>query len=297
MARAAAKRNRGAGKAARPVAADQKGAKRKAEKSLEDQLFFNRLRGHAKWVFVLLAIVFGASFVFLGVGSGQAGLSDVFNNIFGGSSGPSIESLQNTLANTPRDLTAVTNLAQALERDARTDEAIAAYTAYLKLKPRDEEALGALAILYQKQAGLAAQDANSALQAAGLASPGAQFRPGSGALGDALGAQIDPLGQAASSSAEAAYQEALGRYQSANKEALGVYKKLSDFNPREPTALLRYAQAAEGANDLKQALAVYTLFLRRFPNDALIGDAKKKVAELRKQSKQATSTPAQGQTG
>ena len=87
MARAAAKRNRGAGKAARPVADEPKRARRKAEKTLEDELFFTRLRGHAKWAFALLAIVFAGSFVFLGVGSGNSsGLGDVFQNLFTGGS-------------------------------------------------------------------------------------------------------------------------------------------------------------------------------------------------------------------
>ena len=48
---------------------DQKKSRRKAEKTLEDELFFTRLRGHAKWAFALLAIVFAGSFVFLGVGA------------------------------------------------------------------------------------------------------------------------------------------------------------------------------------------------------------------------------------
>ena len=290
MARAAAKRNQGAGKAARPVAADQTKNRRKAEKSLEDELFFNRLRGHAKWVFVLLAVVFGASFVFLGVGSGNAGLSDVFSNVFGGGSAPSIESLQNKVAETPRDPAAVTNLAQALQRDGRTEEAIAAYRTYLQLRPKDREILGNLALLYQSQAAAAYTDIQTALRDASLAAPGAQFRPGSGALGEALGSQIDPLGQAASSQAESAYQQAVGRYQAANTGALGVYKQLSDLEPNEPTALLRYAQAAEGAGEVKRAIAVYGLFVKRFPDDALVSDAKQKIAELRKQlAKQASS--------
>jgi len=37
---------------------------------VEDTMFFPKLRAHAKWVFVLLAIVFASSFIFLGVGSG-----------------------------------------------------------------------------------------------------------------------------------------------------------------------------------------------------------------------------------
>ena len=38
-------------------------------------MFFPKLRKHAKWVFVLLAIVFAGGFVFLGVGSGSNGHS------------------------------------------------------------------------------------------------------------------------------------------------------------------------------------------------------------------------------
>jgi tetratricopeptide (TPR) repeat protein len=282
MARAAAKRNRGTSKAARPVTTE-KVKKRKAEKSLEDELFFNRLRGHAKWVFVLLAVVFGASFVFLGVGSGNAGLSDVFSNVFGGSSGPSIESLQKSVAERPRDLTAVTDLAQALERDGRVDEAIATYQAYLQVRPKSRDALNNLALLYQNKAAAAAADVNNAIQAADALAPSTQFRPGTGTLGQALGSYVDPISQAATSRAQAAYQDALGRYQSANREALGVYKQLADLDPNEPTALLNYAQIAEGAGELKTAIAAYTTFLKRFPDDNLAADAKKKIADLKKQ--------------
>jgi tetratricopeptide (TPR) repeat protein len=289
MARAAAKRNRGTSKAAQPVAADQAKSRRKAEKSLEDQLFFNRLRGHAKWVFVLLAVVFGASFVFLGVGSGNAGLGDVFSNVFGGGSAPSIESLQEKVSESPRDVTAVTNLAQALERDGRIEEAIATYRTFLQANPKNQEILGNLAVLHQNQAAAAYADIQTALRAAGLAAPAAQFRPGSGLLGQALGSQVDPLGQTASAQAEAAYQEAVSRYQAANKDALGVYRQLSKLEPNEPTALLRYAQAAEAAGELKTAVAVYSQFLERFPDDALAADAKKKIAQLKQQQKQQAS--------
>ena len=233
MARAAAKRNRGAGKAARPVADAPKRDRRKAEKTLEDELFFTRLRGHAKWAFALLAIVFAGSFVFLGVGSGNAGLGDVFSNVFTGGSAPSIEELQDKLAKNPRDKAVLTDLAQALERDGRYAEAVAAYRTYLATRPRDEDVLASLALVYQTQASAAANDASFAQRDASLAAPGAQFRPGAGALGQALGSFVDPLAQAASADAEQRFQEAVGRYQAANREALGVYKQLSELSPND----------------------------------------------------------------
>ena len=293
MARAAAKRNRSAGKAARQVA-EPKRARRKAEKTLEDELFFTRLRGHAKWAFALLAVVFAGSFVFLGVGSGNAGLSDVFSNVFTGGSAPSIEELQEKLAETPRDKAVLTDLAQALERDGRYAEAVAAYRTYLATRPKDEDVLASLALVYQTQATAAANDAGLASRDASLAAPGAQFRPGAGALGRALGSFVDPLAQAASADAEQRYQEAVGRYQAANSEALGVYKQLSTLSPEDSGALLRWAQAAEGAGDVNTALMVYKRFVNRFPTDPLVVDARQKIKELKAQQIAQQATGSQG---
>src|SRR5712692_1110064 len=53
----------------------------------EETMFFPKLRAHAKWVFVLLVVVFAGGFVFLGVGSGSTGLGDLLNgniSLFGG---------------------------------------------------------------------------------------------------------------------------------------------------------------------------------------------------------------------
>lgn len=284
MARAATKRNQGTRQAPGAATPDQKRARKKAEKSLEDELFFNRLRGHAKWVFVLLAIVFGFSFVFLGVGTGAGGLSDVFNSLVGHSSGTSVESLQKKVAENPGSRAAVVDLASALQREGRVDEAIAAYQTFLDERPKDGTALANLAILYQTVAGNAATDVNNALRRMSLAAPEAQFRPGSGVLGDALGSFVDPIGQAASTNAEQAYQAALARYQAANKQALVVLKNLAKLSPNDSSALLRYAQAAEGANQPKVALAAYRQFVKQFPDDALVPDARARIRALEKQA-------------
>ena len=46
--------------------------------SIEDTMFFPRLRRHAKWMFVFLALVFGLGFVVFGVGAGGTGIGDIF---------------------------------------------------------------------------------------------------------------------------------------------------------------------------------------------------------------------------
>jgi tetratricopeptide (TPR) repeat protein len=293
MARAAAKRNRGAGKAAGSLTAQEKRPRKKTtEKTLEDELFFSRLRGHAKWAFALLAVVFAGSFVFLGVGSGNAGLGDVFSNVFSGGSAPSIEELQQDVAEHPRDKRKLTDLTQALQRDGRTQEAATAYRTYLSSHPNDENILAALALVLQSQAAAAYDELTIAARDVSLAEPGAQFRPGTGALGEALGSFTDPLGQAASTEAQTRYQAALTKFQSANQDALDVYKQLSSLSPEDSSALIRWAQAAESAGEPAQALKVYRILVKRFPTDPLVVDARQKIKDLQKQVAQQQAQQA-----
>src|SRR3954465_5901333 len=87
---------------------------------VEDTMFFPKIRAHAKWVFVLLAIVFAGSFVFLGVGSGSSGLGDLlsgnFSNVFGGSSTSSaVGKAEDKVKKNPNDIQAKRDLATALQ--------------------------------------------------------------------------------------------------------------------------------------------------------------------------------------
>lgn len=294
MARAAAKRKQGAKQVARPAPAERARVRHKREKSLEDQLFFSRIRGHAKWAFVFLAVVFGASFVFLGVGSGNAGLGDVFSNVFGGSSGPSIDSLREKVAESPKDRTAAIDLAQALERDGQTEEAILVYRGYLRSRPKDVDMLNNLALLYQSRAGAAAAEANAALTALSQATPGTQFGlAATGKLGQALSSFRNPFEATLGEEAQQRYGAAVRRYQSANREALGIYKRLTNLQPGEPTVLISYARAAAGAGELRTAIAAYEKFVREFPEDQFVVDARRSIkqleAELRSQQQPSSS--------
>ena len=42
-------------------------------------MFFPRLRRHAKWMFVLLAVFFAGGFVIFGVGAGGTGIGDILS--------------------------------------------------------------------------------------------------------------------------------------------------------------------------------------------------------------------------
>ena len=91
-------------------------------------MFFPMLRRQAKWVFVLLALVFAGGFIFFGVGSGSNGIGDILQNWlkFGGSGGPSIAKLEATTRAHPRDAQAFRELASAYEGKQQTVSAIGA---------------------------------------------------------------------------------------------------------------------------------------------------------------------------
>ena len=149
--------------------------------------------------------------------------------------------------------------------------------------------------MFQNQAAVAANEAQGAARAISLAAPGAQFRPGAGALGEALASFTDPLAQAASTDAETRYQEAVAKYQTANRDALDVYRQLSALAPEDSSALIRWAQAAEGSGEFAAAIKVYKTFVKRFPTDPLVVDARQKIKDLEAQQiAQQAAAGAQG---
>ena len=102
---------------------------RSSQDSWEDQLFFARLRRHAKWVFVFLALVFALSFVLFGVGSGSTGMGDSLSNFFGdifqrSAGGSDVGSLEKKTEKNPKDAKAWADLATAQEQKENLDGAI-----------------------------------------------------------------------------------------------------------------------------------------------------------------------------
>ncbi len=135
---------------------------------------------HAKWAFVLLAVVFALGFVFFGVGSGSTGISDALQNAFnfGTSGGTSISKLQKKADKHPSDATAWRDLATALEQKQRTQEAVNALERYTALRPKDQGALAELASQYGTLATNYATDyAERPAAEAEQASPAAAFAP------------------------------------------------------------------------------------------------------------------------
>jgi cytochrome c-type biogenesis protein CcmH/NrfG len=243
-------------------------------------MFFPKIRAHAKWVFVLLAIVFAGSFVFLGVGSGSSGLGDLlsgnFSNIFGGSSTSSaVGKAEDKVKKNPTDIQAKKDLATALQTNNQFDRAIIVLEQIRRAAPKDTDSLSQLAGLYLRKADLARNRA-AAIQAEQSTSAAGQIfgiDPTS-KLGKALQGSADPLtgndpingGVQALVNTRAG--EAYTAMSSSYKRAVAVYKQIAAQSPNDPSVQFQLAQAGEAASDTATAIAAYKAFLKLAPDDA-----------------------------
>ncbi len=294
MARAATKKGKRAKQAPRPPR--KTGAAGGSAKSVEQQLFFGRIRGQAKWVFALLAVVFAGSFVFLGVGSGSAGLGDLFTGDFhlfgGGSSGPDVKGLQKKIAENPKNAQAYFDLADALEKDRRVPEAIDVLRRYAGSHPKDVAAWSRIAGLYERRA---RSQENQLRLAASRAQPlvdPTEFAP-AGKLGQALNSYPDPFVQTLSNQASARQAELLPQLQQTRRDALGAYQQVSTLSPDDPTALFQVGTAAEqvcratqgSCPELQTALGAFQSFVKRFPDDSFVPQVKQQIKAIQQQLK------------
>jgi tetratricopeptide (TPR) repeat protein len=225
-------------------------------------MFFPRLRNQAKWAFVLLIVVFAGGFVFLGVGSGGLDLGQLLRDAFGnkGSSSGSLSDAEKDVRERPFNALARKRLAQILQNKGRTDDAIAAWLEYGKLRPKDVTALRQLGDLEFRQANLYFQQAQLASLAQTEAGVGAPFRPSSGKLGQAL--SDDPISAAQTSQASAQFQTAYSKYQTATSRAISTYQQLAKLQPKNQEALFALAQAADTLRQTTVAVNAYKRLLK-----------------------------------
>jgi Flp pilus assembly protein TadD len=274
--------------------------KRQKPPEWQEQLFFQRLRNHAKWAYVGLAVAFVLGFVLLGVGSGSTGAADVLGNMFNfgsGGSGTSISKLQKKVDASPKSAKAWRDLATALEQKQRTQDAVNALERYTALRPKDQNALAELASQYGTLATNYATDySNAQTEAQQFSSPGAVFAPASTtpfgkAFADPTALQ-DPISAAVQSLASSKQSTAYTNFQNAQKSAETVYQKLSKLSPNDATTKIQLGQAAQAAGDTKVAIAAYQAFLKLAPTDPLAPQVKQALKQL--QTSAATPTSSGG---
>ena len=248
-------------------------------------MFFPRLRNQAKWAFVFLILVFGGGFVFLGVGSGGLDLGQLLRDAFGnsGSSGTSVSQAQKRVNERPLNAIARKDLANALEKKGRIDEAIAAWAEYTKLRPKDVTALQHLGQLELGQADRylrEAQLASLAQQNAGVGSP---FRPSStDRFGQALGE--DPIAAALSGKASTQLQQASVKYQTAATRAVATYQLIVKVQPNNEQALFSLAQAADTLRQTPVAIGAYKKLLKFNLDAATAAQIRERIKTLQQSS-------------
>jgi len=225
-------------------------------------MFFPRLRRHAKWVFLFLAVAFALGFVGFGVGAGGVGFGDILKG--SGSSGiPSISDAQKRVDENPKDAKAFRDLATAYQAQSKTPEAIEALESYVSLRPKDTDALRELAGLYLLQVTDAQQRYQIAtLRESFLATTGPVLQSITLA-GRPL--DLDPISSAVSQVISQDTNAALSDAQSASSNAVSTYKKIVAVTPNDPTVQLELGEAARNAGDTTTAVAAYKKYLDLVP--------------------------------
>jgi cytochrome c-type biogenesis protein CcmH/NrfG len=278
-----------------PVRQRSRAELRRARKLEEEGMFFPKLRNHAKWVFVLLALLFAGGFVLFGVGSGSGGIGNVLQdwlNVGQASGGASISKLEKQTAKEPTNAKAWRELATAYETDQRTDDAVRALERLTALQPKDANVLQELGGQYQRQL----QNLGGEAQNVQLATPAvdaSSFRPPATtpfgrAFSDPSALQ-DPLTSALSTEVSSKISELQVKAGTIQQKLLATDKRIVALDPTDPTAQFQLAQVADGTGDTKTAAAAYKRFLALSPEDPLAAQVKERLKQL--------SPPAQPGSG
>jgi tetratricopeptide (TPR) repeat protein len=256
-----------------------------------EDLFFQRLRRQAKWMFVFLALVFGVGFVAFGVGSDvQGGIADVLGVGGSGSGQPSVSDAEDRLDKNPNDTQAMRDLATALQTDGRPEEAIEPLAAYTLLKPRDEDALRELGGLFLTKASRLRNELQIAQAEAFALNPGADFLPPADSpFGRAVGQP--PISQAVSSGANERLNTLFSEQSGAYDQAKTAYQQLAKLVPNDASVQIQLADAAQNAGDTETALAAYRKFLKLAPDDPSAPLVRQEIKRLE------SSGPVIGTTG
>ena len=255
--------------------------KKKAAPSWEEQLFFSRLRRHAKVMYVLLAVVFAGGFVFLGVGSGSTGIGDLLQGrLFGnGSSSTSsqIHDKQAAIKASPRNVQLYLDLASLYQADQKNAQALQTLQRARQVAPKNVDVMNRLAGVYSAQAATAADNYRAV---AATYSENVSLPPGldtSSTIGQAL--TSDPYNQALQSKLSDAYTKVTSAYQ----KVAGVYRQAATAargTAEEPNALLQWASAAQNANDVAGAITAYKRFLKVAPDNPNAATVRQTLAQL-----------------
>ena len=265
-------------KSAKPHAAVAPARRATTAPSIEDTMFFPRLRRHAKWMFVLLALIFGLGFVLFGVGAGGVGVGDIFRDS-GGTAGQSVSDAREKTEESPKDPAAWIELSTALQTEGETAEAIAALDQAIALRPKDPDPYRQLAGLHLTQATKRQQDGQLLQVVAAYRAPAQSFLLFTAPTGQAV--LSDPIGLGINSQASQRATEAYTDAQTEATLAVDAYEQLAKLEPDDPNVQIELAQAAQQTGDAATAIAAYEQFLKLAPDDPNASIVREQVKQLK----------------
>jgi tetratricopeptide (TPR) repeat protein len=244
------------------------------------QLFFVRMRRKAKPMYFILAVLFGVTFAFLGVGSGSGGLSQLFDNLnIFRHSGTSISAAQKQVAKHPNDPKAMRTLITAYEAHGDTDLAIATLQDYTNVRPKDAKAWSELGGLELQNAQSLVTQYQQAYSSELLAAPSSVLAPsGSSPIGKALG--TNPVEQAAASQVNANVTDLAQRAQAGYSGAVTSFQKVADLQPLNANAQFQLAQTAQTAGQNSVAVSAYKRYLKLNPDSSTAGAVRQLIKQL-----------------
>ena len=242
--------------------------KRKPGPTIEDTMFFPRLRKHAKWMFVFLAVFFGFGDILRGTGSGGGSLS--------------VKSAQKETTKNPASIKAWEDLATALQADGNVPDAVSALQTATSIKGAGPNLYRELAGLYLAQATAKQKEAQQIQYTAAFAGATQNF-PGTFTVKD-KSVFDDPIGKAINASAAQKASLAASEAQGAAAQAVDAYKTVVKLTPNDPNVLLELATAAERSGDATSAIAAYEKFLKLAPDDTNAPIVKAQLKQLQQSS-------------
>ncbi len=245
--------------------------------SIEDTMFFPRLRRHAKWMFVFLALVFGLGFVIFGVGAGGVGVGDVLRD-GGGAEAQSVSDARNQTEENPQDVQAWRDLSLALQTEGETDDAVTALQTAISVDGNDPDLHRELAGLYLTQVTARQREAQLAQYAAAFTGA-SQNLPGL-FTANATTVLSSPIGKAINARAAERATTAYTAASVAAANAVASYQQVVALSPGDPNVQIELAQAAEQAGNAGVAIAAYEKFLELAPDDPSASVVRQQLKQL-----------------
>lgn len=274
----------------------------------ERPLFNERVKKHGKWIFVLLAVVFAASFVLGGVGGGGIGVVDLLqqggddNNsavTTGATTSAALDDAEAGVKAEPESAAAWTTLAEAaLEQENPTRAREAAQKAQGLVGTDADVAerlasvwLGLLSSIQERETELQTQ-LFAPLERAQQGPDQSVVPLGSIAGEDAFSKGVNDVSNAINTRYFARIAPLQEESTEAQESALASYRIIVDARPDDPAAWFQLGRLAEALGETDTAIEAYGKFLEIVPGDPQAPQVQQQLDQLQPATTDAATTDA-----